>query len=72
MAHIDFGLTVFSTQAFAGFAPDQPFDLGEVVKHLIAHGQLACHEVHVRFHEVGTPEGLKELEAHLLSRPKQT
>jgi NDP-sugar pyrophosphorylase family protein len=71
MEHIDYGLIIFSTEAFAGFSEGEPFDLAEIVKRLIAQGRLACHEVDMPFHEVGTKEGLDELEAYLVSRQKQ-
>lgn len=65
MVHVDFGLSIFSKQAFAGFTEQESFDLSRVVQRLIAAGDLACYEVSQRFYEVGTPEGLKELEEHL-------
>jgi NDP-sugar pyrophosphorylase family protein len=65
MEHIDFGLSIFSRAAFDGFTPGSAFDLGDVVKALIARGDLAGHEVLESFHEVGTAEGLKELEKYM-------
>jgi MurNAc alpha-1-phosphate uridylyltransferase len=68
MEYIDYGLTIFASEAFAGFTAGQHFDLGAVVKQLITQGELVCHEVHARFHEVGTVEGLKALEEHLQNK----
>jgi NDP-sugar pyrophosphorylase family protein len=71
MAHIDFGLTLFTDKAFERFSnrasSDEPpaFDLGAVVQELIGRGELGCFEVDKRFYEVGTPAGLRELEEHL-------
>lgn len=68
MVYIDFGLSVFSKEAFNDFVPGQSFDMTELVKQLIFRGELACFEVDERFHEVGTPEGLHELEEYLLRK----
>lgn len=66
MVHVDFGLSIFSKQAFAAFAAQRSFDLASLITSLIAARQLACYEVSQRFYEVGTPQALKELEEHLL------
>lgn len=68
MVHVDFGLSIFSSEAFSSFSEQQAFDLSLVVQRLIAARQLACYEVKQRFYEVGTPQGLKELEEHLLKQ----
>ncbi len=41
------------------------FDLAEVMRRLVAQGELAGFEVPERFYEIGSPAGLAELE-HLL------
>jgi NDP-sugar pyrophosphorylase family protein len=65
MHHIDYGLGVFRSAAFAGFPPDTVVDLAEVQKSLLARGQLAGFEIKERFYEIGSHEGLKELDALL-------
>lgn len=68
MVHVDFGLSIFSKQAFIAFAAQRSFDLASLITSLIAARQLACYEVSQRFYEVGTPQALKELEEHLLEK----
>ena len=68
MHHIDYGLGVFRPAAFAGFPPDTVVDLAEVQKSLLARGQLAGYEIKERFYEIGSHEGLQELDA-LLRNP---
>jgi NDP-sugar pyrophosphorylase family protein len=65
MHHIDYGLSLFKAAAFDSYAPDQPFDLAEVMGQLVHEKQLAGFEVHERFYEMGSPAGLAELEALL-------
>lgn len=70
MEYIDFGLSIYSKAAFEGMSESEAFDLAEVTTTLISRKQLACFEVNVPFHEVGSIEGLKELESHLRNREK--
>jgi len=63
MNYIDYGLSAFSGRAFAG-APES-FDLSELHVRLLAKGELAGHEVHQRFYEIGSVYGLTELNAFL-------
>lgn len=66
LTHIDYGVSAFRAEAFAGFEDGQVFDLGLVFQALIAGGELACHEVRERFYEIGSFEGLRETEEMLL------
>ena len=63
MQHIDYGLGVFSRAAFEG-APHA--DLADVYRDLLARGQLAAFEVHERFYEIGSFEGISELARYLV------
>jgi len=65
MRHIDFGLSTFQRQAFDNVASDRPTDLADVFHDLLKRGELAGYESTTRFYEVGTPEGIAELSAHL-------
>jgi NDP-sugar pyrophosphorylase family protein len=65
MHHIDYGLGVFRAAAFDGFARDAVVDLAEVQKALVAKRQLAGYEIGERFYEIGSHEGLSELDALL-------
>jgi len=62
MQHIDYGLGVFSREAFTG---DPQADLAEVYGELLRRGQLAACEVQERFFEIGSFAGLRELSEHL-------
>jgi MurNAc alpha-1-phosphate uridylyltransferase len=70
MEHIDYGLGVLSAHVLNGYPPDQPFDLAEVYQQLSVDQRLAGHEVHQRFYEIGSHEGLKETEAYLSNKEK--
>jgi NDP-sugar pyrophosphorylase family protein len=61
LQHIDYGLGVFQGAAFDGFPRDRPVDLAEVQKKLVAGGELAGLEIPERFYEIGSHEGLQEL-----------
>jgi len=65
MKHIDYGLGVFRAAAFDGFPRDAPVDLADIQSQLCQRGQLAGYEVARRFYEIGSPEGLRELDAFL-------
>jgi len=66
MHHIDYGLGVFRPEAFDGFPRDAVVDLAEVQKSLVARHQLAGFEIKERFYEIGSHEGLQELDALLV------
>jgi len=65
MRHIDYGLSLFKATAFDEWPADKPFDLADVMQRLVARRQLAGFEVRQRFYEIGSHEGLAELEALL-------
>ena len=67
MQYIDYGLSLFKAAAFDSCAPDQPFDLAEIMGRLVRERQLAGYEVRERFYEIGSPAGLAELETLLQS-----
>jgi N-acetyl-alpha-D-muramate 1-phosphate uridylyltransferase len=68
MRYIDYGLTICSRQIFTEYPADQPFDLAAVFEELSERGELAGYEVHQRFYEIGSREGLKELDRLLSQR----
>jgi NDP-sugar pyrophosphorylase family protein len=65
MHHIDYGLSLFRTEAFSGRAEGEKFDLAELMAQLVREKQLSGFEVPERFYEIGSPAGLAELEALL-------
>ena len=68
MRYIDYGLGLFDAAAFAGRPANKAFDLGDVYQDLIVSNELAGYEVTQRFYEIGSPEGLAELDAMLRSQ----
>lgn len=65
MQHIDYGLGILSSKALERWADGKPFDLADVYRDLISRNELAGFEVEQRFYEIGSPEGLAELDAML-------
>ncbi len=65
MHYIDYGLGVFRASAFDGLPRDAVVDLAEVQKALVARHQLVGYEIKQRFYEIGSHEGLNELDALL-------
>ena len=68
MHYIDYGLGLFDATAFTGWPANNAFDLADVYQELVAKNELAGHEVRQRFYEIGSPEGLAELDAMLRSQ----
>lgn len=65
MRHIDYGLGGIAAATLAAWPADAPFDLADVYHELSRRGDLAAHEIFIRFHEIGTPDGLAETEQYL-------
>ena len=64
MRHIDYGLQVLRREALAGW-PATKLDLAAVYTALVEAGRMAGYETTRRFHEIGSPQGLAELDALL-------
>jgi N-acetyl-alpha-D-muramate 1-phosphate uridylyltransferase len=60
MHHIDYGLGLFDRRAFDTVPRDQPCGLAELYQAMLAQGELAACEIHDRFYEIGSFEGLEE------------
>ena len=69
MQHIDYGLGILRASAFASWPENEPFDLADVYTRLLSENQLAGYEVKERFYEIGSPQGLAELDALLRTQP---
>ena len=67
MEFIDYGLGLFKPEIFASLPEGQPADLAEIYQKLVADHSLLAYEVKERFYEIGSFEGLRELDG-LLSR----
>jgi NDP-sugar pyrophosphorylase family protein len=64
MRYIDYGLSVLRSQTVREHIPqDRPHDVADMFQHLSAIGQLAGYEAAERFYEIGSPDGLADLEA---------
>ncbi len=72
MQHIDYGLGILHADALTAYPDDQPFDLADVYRDLSRSGRLAGFEVRHRFYEIGSHEGLAELDALLQSATPAT
>lgn len=69
MEYIDYGLGVFRSSVFSRLPKNEYFDLSEVYQELIRCNNLAALEIQQRFYEIGSIEGLKELDALLRKDP---
>jgi N-acetyl-alpha-D-muramate 1-phosphate uridylyltransferase len=67
MEYVDYGLSAFHASAFSA-AGEQAADLTTVFQELIRRRALAGFEVTERFYEVGSWEGIRELEVYLSPR----
>lgn len=65
MHHIDYGVGILRAESLAPWPNDEPFDLAEVYRRLLSENQLSGYEVTERFYEIGSPEGLVELDTFL-------
>ena len=62
MEYIDYGLGLFKADVFENYPGGTLFDLAGVYQDLLSRDQLAAFEVGQRFYEVGTFDGIHELE----------
>lgn len=60
MRYVDYGLEVFERSTFAALPQGEILDLETVYRELINSKSLAAFEVHERFYEIGSPEGLRD------------
>lgn len=70
MAYIDYGLGLVSASVFDPYPNDGPFDLATVYQDLSVKGLLAGLEMHQRFYEIGSHNGLKEAEEYFFTKEK--
>ena len=65
MHYIDYGLGAIRTTVLDDVSDENATDLADVYQMLLANRRLAGFEVSKRFYEIGSPEGLAELEKHV-------
>jgi NDP-sugar pyrophosphorylase family protein len=68
MQFIDYGLGILDSDALTSWPDGKAFDLADVYCDLVSRNELAGFEVERRFYEIGSPEGLAELDAMLRSQ----
>ena len=61
MTHIDYGLGILKQEVFEQHLQGAKFDLAEIYEALSVSGTLASFEAKKRFYEIGSYEGLKEM-----------
>jgi MurNAc alpha-1-phosphate uridylyltransferase len=69
MDHIDYGLGILAPSVFEAVADGQVADLAGLYSGLARAGRLAAYEVHERFYEIGSFEGLEATRAFLSAGP---
>jgi len=69
MRHIDYGVAVLNAQVFEPFPDHLAFDLADVYSSLVSENRMAAYEVKQRFYEIGSREGLAELDSLLRHKP---
>ena len=65
MHHIDYGLGAFDKRVFSELPQREKCDLAAIYQRLLHDGKLAAFEVHERFYEIGSLEGLRDTETFL-------
>ena len=65
MKFIDYGLGILSKSLFDKYEEKVAFDLADLYHGLSIQNQLASFEVHERFYEIGSHQGIKETELYL-------
>ena len=65
MRYIDYGLGVFHRSVFEKIPQDTFQDLAVVYQELLAIRELASYEIRDRFYEIGSLEGIQDLERYL-------
>ena len=70
MAHIDYGVSILSSNVLDKYIGGEVFDLATVFQQLSILGQLKGFEVSQRFYEMGSHTGLKEMEDYFLNKDR--
>ncbi len=66
--HVDYGLSVYNKKALDLVEFGKKLDMSYLNKKLISMNQLAAYVVDERFYEIGSFQGIKDLEDHLRSK----
>lgn len=65
MAWIDYGISVLARSVVQAIAPNVHADIGDAYRELSRRGELGGFEVKSRFYEIGSSEGIADLETYL-------
>ena len=68
MTYIDYGLSILSKNVFKDYVDNTYFDLSKVYKSLSKNLVLTGYEVHERFYEIGSKQGLKDANNYFLNK----
>jgi N-acetyl-alpha-D-muramate 1-phosphate uridylyltransferase len=68
MRHVDYGVAALNAAVLAPFGDNAAFDLADVYSRLVSEKQMAAYEVKQRFYEIGSPQGLAELDSLLRNK----
>jgi NDP-sugar pyrophosphorylase family protein len=71
MQHIDYGLSILSSETLDALPDDEPSDLADLLSSLAVRKELAGHEAARRFYEIGSLSGLQELEDALMTQSRE-
>jgi MurNAc alpha-1-phosphate uridylyltransferase len=69
MHYIDYGLGILSADVLRHWPTGATFELADVYKRLVTNKQLAGYKAAKRFYQIGSSDGLAELEALLRHQP---
>jgi NDP-sugar pyrophosphorylase family protein len=72
MKFIDYGVSVVSKDVFFNYSDNKFVDLASIFETLASEDKLAGYEIHHRFYEIGTLEGLRQTEEYLLKKLEQS
>ena len=65
MSYIDYGLNILSKPVLNNYPIGKYLDLSEILESLSKKSDLAAIEIKDRFYEIGSKEGLADLEEHI-------
>jgi MurNAc alpha-1-phosphate uridylyltransferase len=70
MKYIDYGFSVLSCDALKAIPREAPSDLSDMLENLSRRGEVQGYEITERFYEIGSFQGIVELEEYLRSETK--
>jgi NDP-sugar pyrophosphorylase family protein len=71
MVYIDYGAAVFNKLVLHLIPENQAYSLEDLFIRLVGMKQLLAFEVHERFYEIGSPQGLKDFEVFIQNKLKK-